>query len=48
MASVAARKSNEEEENFVNAGKGLLDTVLGDVGKYSVTKQLIIGSISGW
>jgi serine/threonine kinase 3 len=48
MASSAARKSNEKDENVISAGEGLIDKVLGDVGKYSATKQLIIGGISGW
>ncbi|XP_023715593.1 FUN14 domain-containing protein 1 isoform X2 [Cryptotermes secundus] len=48
MASRSIRKSNEEENNVVSTGEGLIDRVLGDVGKYSATKQLIIGSISGW
>jgi hypothetical protein len=48
MASPAVRKSNEKVENVISAGEGLIDKVLGDVGKYSATKQLIIGSISGW
>lgn len=48
MASAGVRNSNEEENNVVSTGEGLIDRVLGDVGKYSATKQLIIGSISGW
>lgn len=55
MASPVVRKSNKEEENDLisidevsNEAKGLIDRVLGDVGKSSATKQLIIGSISGW
>jgi hypothetical protein len=55
MASPAARKSNKEEENdllsideVTEEAKGLIDRILGDVGKSSATKQLIIGSISGW
>jgi hypothetical protein len=48
MALPAVRKSNEKDENVISAGEGLIDRVLGDVGKYSATKQLIIGSISGW
>jgi len=56
MASPVARKSNKEEEEkeLLNVGevtkeaKGLIDRILGDVGKSSATKQLIIGSISGW
>lgn len=55
MASPVVRKSNKEEENDLisidevsKEAKGLIDRVLGDVGKSSATKQLIIGSISGW
>lgn len=55
MASPVVRKSNKEEENdllnvdeVTREAKGLIDRILGDVGKSSATKQLIIGSISGW
>jgi serine/threonine kinase 3 len=48
MASPSVRKSNEKDENVISAGEGLIDRMLGDVGKYSSTKQLIIGGISGW
>jgi len=57
MASPVVRRSNkeEEEENDIlnvdqvtKEAKGLIDRILGDVGKTSATKQLIIGSISGW
>jgi hypothetical protein len=56
MASRAVRKSNnKEEENdlidieeVARETKGFIDRVLGDVGKSSATKQLAIGSISGW
>jgi hypothetical protein len=48
MASPRVKKSNEEENDVVSTGRGIIDRVLGDVGKYSATKQLIIGSVSGW
>ncbi|XP_069678105.1 FUN14 domain-containing protein 1 isoform X2 [Periplaneta americana] len=56
MASPAVRKSNKEEEEnelisideVAKETKGFIDRVLGDVGKSSATKQLVIGSISGW
>lgn len=56
MASPVVRKSNKEEEEndllnvdeVTKEAKGLIDRILGDVGKSSATKQLIIGSISGW
>jgi len=56
MASPVIRKSNKEEEEndllnvdeVTKEAKGLIDRILGDVGKSSATKQLIIGSISGW
>ncbi|KDR16193.1 hypothetical protein L798_09609, partial [Zootermopsis nevadensis] len=31
-----------------NGTKGFIDKVLGDVGKSSAVKQLLLGSISGW
>lgn len=55
MASAGANKSKKEEENdliniddIANGTKGFIDKVLGDVGKSSAVKQLLIGSISGW
>lgn len=56
MASPVVRRSNKEEEEndllnvdeVTKEAKGLIDRILGDVGKSSATKQLIIGSISGW
>jgi hypothetical protein len=55
MAPPAVRKSNQEDEDdlisideVTKEAKGLIDRVLGDVGKSSATKQLVIGSISGW
>ncbi|XP_067008437.1 FUN14 domain-containing protein 1 [Anabrus simplex] len=52
-----SRKSNkkeEEEEELINIDevaketKSFIDKVLGDVGKSSATKQLLIGTASGW
>jgi hypothetical protein len=49
MAPPSSRKSNEEEENdLIRIDEGLIDKVLGDVGKSSAAIQLIIGTISGW
>lgn len=53
MAPPSSRKSNKEEEEeeengFINIDEGLIDKVLGDVGKSSAAIQLIIGTISGW
>ncbi|PSN51026.1 hypothetical protein C0J52_07454 [Blattella germanica] len=55
MATPRNRRSNkEEEEELISVDevaretKGLIDSILGDVGKSSAAKQLIIGSLSGW
>jgi len=56
MASPKTRRSNKEEEEndllnvdeVTKEAKGLIDRILGDVGKSSATKQLLIGTISGW
>ncbi|PNF25611.1 hypothetical protein B7P43_G03833 [Cryptotermes secundus] len=49
MAPPSARKSNKEEENdLISIDEGLIDKVLGDVGKSSAAIQLLIGTISGW
>jgi hypothetical protein len=54
MALPAVKKSKKEEANdsiideISNDTKGFIDRVLGDVGKSSATKQLLLGSISGW
>jgi FUN14 domain-containing protein 1 len=54
MALPAVKKSEREEANdsiideIFNDTKGFIDRVLGDVGKSSATKQLLLGSISGW
>lgn len=48
-------KSNKEAENneitmdeVSKEAKSLIDKVIGDVGKTSATRQLIIGTTSGW
>lgn len=48
-------KSNKEAENneitmdeVSKEAKSLIDKVIGDVGKASATRQLIIGTTSGW
>jgi hypothetical protein len=49
MAPPSVRKSSkEEEEDLISIDEGLIDKVLGDVGKSSAAIQLIIGTISGW
>lgn len=49
MAPPSARKSNKEEENdLISIDEGLIDKVLGDVGKSSAAIQFVIGTISGW
>ena len=56
MAAAPRKKSNkeEEEENLITIDevaketKSLVDSILGDVGKSSALKQLLIGSLSGW
>lgn len=48
-------KSNKEAENneitmeeVSKEAKSLIEKVVGDVGKTSATRQLIIGTTSGW
>lgn len=51
---MTSRKAQKEAENneFMDEvskeAKGLIEKVVGDVGKSSATRQLIIGSASGW
>lgn len=42
--------ANKEECNIdiSKEAKGLIDKILGDVSKKSATKQIIIGTTSGW
>ncbi|XP_021925864.1 FUN14 domain-containing protein 2 isoform X2 [Zootermopsis nevadensis] len=54
-SSSGASKSKREDKNDLididdisNGTKGFIDKVLGDVGKSSAVKQLLLGSISGW
>lgn len=56
MASPVVRKSNKEEVNkeivsmdeVAKDAKNFLERILGDISKTSATKQLVIGSLSGW
>jgi hypothetical protein len=49
MAHPSARRSSKEEESdFISIDEGLIDTLLGDIGKSSAAIQLIAGTISGW
>ncbi|KAJ9584545.1 hypothetical protein L9F63_021103 [Diploptera punctata] len=56
MAAAPKKRSNKEEEEedlisieeVAKETKSFIDSVLGDVGKSSAAKQLVIGSISGW
>jgi hypothetical protein len=48
-------KASKEEENseitiqdVSKEAQGLIDKVIGDVGKTSATQQLILGTASGW
>lgn len=42
--------ANKEESgiDISKEAKGLIDKILGDVSKTSATKQIIIGTASGW
>lgn len=53
--SVPAAKRNKEEANkeaysidAAKEAKSILEKIMGDVSKSSATKQIIIGSTSGW
>lgn len=53
--SVPAAKKNKEEANkeaysidAAKEAKSILEKIMGDVSKSSATKQIIIGSTSGW
>jgi hypothetical protein len=50
MASPEVKKSNDSIsiDDIPNGAKGFIDKVVGDVGKTSAVKQLLLGSISGW
>lgn len=56
MASPVVRKSNKDEVNkeivsmdeVAKDAKNFIERILGDVSKTSATKQLVIGSLSGW
>lgn len=54
MSSPVVRKSKSNKEDIVDMDelsketKSIIDKILGDVGKASATKQLIIGTASGW
>lgn len=49
-----SKSSKEAENNEITMdevskeAKSLIDKVIGDVGKTSATRQLIIGTTSGW
>lgn len=54
MSTPAAKKSKEDANKEVYSidaskeAKSILEKILGDVSKSSATKQIIIGSTSGW
>lgn len=41
-------KSGKDDANSAEAAKNFIDKILGDVSKESATKQIVIGTASGW
>ena len=40
--------ANREVSDIAKDAKGIIDKILGDVSKTSATKQIVIGTASGW
>lgn len=48
MAKPKAEDASEDAKKIVDDAKNFIEKAIGDIGKTSATKQLILGTASGW
>lgn len=48
MAKPKTEEASEEAKKIVDDAKNFIEKAIGDIGKTSATKQLILGTASGW
>lgn len=48
MAKPKTEDASEEAKKIVDDAKNFIEKAIGDIGKTSATKQLILGTASGW
>lgn len=48
MAKPKAEDASEDAKKIVDDAKNFIEKAIADIGKTSATKQLILGTASGW
>lgn len=48
MAKPKTEDASDDAKKIVDDAKNFIEKALGDIGKTSATKQLILGTASGW
>lgn len=48
MARPGVDDASEDAKKIVDDAKNFIEKAIGDIGKTSATKQLILGTASGW
>lgn len=48
MAKPKKEDTSEEAKKIVDDAKNFIEKAISDIGKTSATKQLILGTTSGW
>lgn len=48
MAKPKAEDASEDAKKIVDDAKNFIDKAIADIGRTSATKQLILGTASGW